>query len=146
MRFFIVADFVLEVVNQELDLGLYAHVEGVSDKTIEGTVDFENRQRDLVARTAATSGARSLGRTCPRADAHIGDLLEAQRRRRPKVCWSQQTRSIDPRAIRSVRPRRLELHHFSAAILPSALATPLSMARRSTSSKRATSSLSGVGR
>ncbi|UEM13225.1 hypothetical protein J4G43_002400 [Bradyrhizobium barranii subsp. barranii] len=42
-------DFVLEVVNQELRLGLQVVVEGVGEEGIVGTMDFEDRRRDLAA-------------------------------------------------------------------------------------------------
>jgi hypothetical protein len=42
-------EFVLEVVNEELRLGLLVDVEGVDEEGIVGTVDFEDRKRDLAA-------------------------------------------------------------------------------------------------
>ena len=74
MRLFIVTDFVeflLEVVNEELRLGLYVDVEGLSEEGIVGTVDFEDRRRDLAAverRIAAWGRVPRICRTGPILD------------------------------------------------------------------------------
>lgn len=74
MRLFIVTDFVefvLEIVNEELRLGLYADVEGLSDEGIVGTVDFSDRQRVLAGverRIAAWGPVPKICRTGPILD------------------------------------------------------------------------------
>lgn len=41
--------FVLQIINEELRLGLMVDVEGISKVGIVGTIDFKHRSRDLVA-------------------------------------------------------------------------------------------------
>ncbi|MBR0913864.1 hypothetical protein [Bradyrhizobium japonicum] len=63
----ILEDFVesvLEVVNEELRLDLLVDVERVREKGIVGTVDFEDRRRDLAAVERRIAEWRPVPRAC----------------------------------------------------------------------------------